>query len=184
LDPFSLDRNVGFAFGLMNLRRYEDAVQQLNSTLELDPTYATAQRLLAQTFELKGQHAEAVSLYLGWLDQVLVPERAPQARADLEAAYAHSGWRGFWRRELALAEAEADSPGTIWKPQYARYSGPLFVAERHARLGDRAIAVALLEKAYDARHHLVASLAVNPVFDSVRSEPRFQALVRRTGQTP
>jgi len=184
LDPFSPDRNVGLAYCLKSLRRYDEAIEWLRSALELDPAYATAHYWLAQTLDLKGDHDGALSAYLVWLDEVVVPQRASRARADLESAYARSGWRGFWRRELELADEEAAHPGTIWKPPYTRYAGAFYMAQRHARLGETNAALAFLEKAYEARHHLMVSLNVDPIFDGMRTDPRFRQLVRRTGLSP
>src|SRR4029434_6019689 len=53
LDPFSLDRNVALGYGLRNVRRYDAAIEQFRKTLELEPTYSTAQFLLADTYALK-----------------------------------------------------------------------------------------------------------------------------------
>ena len=125
-----------------------------------------------------------MSAYLTWLDQVSLLQRAPLARAALEKAYARFAWDGFWRRELRLAEEEAARPGTIWKPPYTRYAGAFYMAQRHARLGETNAALAFLEKAYEARHHLMVSLNVDPIFDGMRTDPRFRQLVRRTGLSP
>jgi TolB-like protein/DNA-binding winged helix-turn-helix (wHTH) protein len=184
LDPFSLDRNVALGYGLRNVRRYDAAIEQFRKTLELEPTYSTAQFLLADTYALKGSYAVAVTEYLNWLDQVLVRERAPTARTALERAYARSGWLGFWRRELELAEEEVHRPGSVYKAPYRRYSGPFSMARRYARLGDHNQAVSALEKAYEARLHSMASLKVEPSFDGLRQDPRFRDLVRRIGLTP
>jgi TolB-like protein/DNA-binding winged helix-turn-helix (wHTH) protein len=184
LDPLSPDRRVGLAYGLMNVRRYDEAIEHLRSMLELDPGLAAAKYYLSLTLSLKGERGAAVSAYLDWIDLTVRPERAPQVRAELESIYARSGWQAFWERELALSEEAVAHPGTVWKPQYARYAGPVFMAVRYARLGRTETALALLESACAARQHLVVSLNSNPSWDQIRDEPRFQALVRRVGLAP
>jgi hypothetical protein len=54
----------------------------------------------------------------------------------------------------------------------------------HAGLGDKAEALAWLEKAYDDRSFFLVSLNVDPRFDHLRAEPRFRALVQRIGLGP
>jgi len=179
LDPFSPDRRIGLAYGLMNVRRYDEAIEELRSLLELDPGIAAAKYYLSLTLSLKGERGPAVSAYLDWIDLTVRPERAPQARAELESAYARSGWQAFWQRELTLSEEGVAHPGAVWKPQYARYAGPVFMALRYARVGHRDAALTLLESACEARQHLVLSLNSNPSWDEIRNEPRFQALLRR-----
>jgi hypothetical protein len=88
---------------------------------------------------------------------------------------------GFCREELAIAREEVDRPGTVWKPPYGRYAGPAFMALRHTRLGQREIAMQFLERAFESRHHLIASLNVNPLWDELRTDRRFEDLVRRIG---
>jgi len=168
----------------MNVRRYDEAIAQLRSTLELEPSYAMAQFWLGNLLELKGDAGGAVAAYLACFGEVLLPERVPRDRAALATAYARSGWPAFWQRELGLAEEESRSPGTVYKTEYARFGGTTFMALRHARLGHRDITLSLLERAYEERQHMVASLNSNPMWDGLRAEPRFKALIRRIGLEP
>jgi len=135
LDPFSLDRNVGFGYALLNVHRDAAAIQQFLKTLELDSSYATTQLWLAEAYGYSGSYDLSVHEYLKWLDKSLVIGRASTARTSLERAYARSGWLGFWQEELALAEEEADRPGTVWRAPYGRYCGPYYMARRYARIG-------------------------------------------------
>ena len=61
------------------------------------------------------------------------------------------------------------------------YLGPGVIASWYAWLGERDRAFALLEKAYAERDADLVSLKVDPVWDNLRSDPRFQDLVRRVG---
>ncbi len=179
LDPFHLDRNVAVGFGLYHLRGYDEAIAQFRRTLELDPNWATARLWLAESYAAQGSEIQAVNEYVEWLRQVLVPDRMAQATASLADAYRRSGWRSFWERELELAQEETRRPGSVWRSFQNQYCGPYYMARRYARLGDRERAIAALEAAYEQRHHLMVFLKIERVFDGLRSDARFQDLVRR-----
>jgi serine/threonine-protein kinase len=60
-----------------------------------------------------------------------------------------------------------------------RYLAPVDIALIHAALGDRDRAFQWLETGYEDRHDWVVSLKVDPMYDSLRSDPRFQDLLQR-----
>lgn len=180
LEPFSPDRNVQVGFCLLTVGLYDEAIARLRAALELDPHYATAQLWIAEAYAYKSEHDAAVAEYLKWLDGSLRPARAAGARTALESAYARGGWLGFWRAELALAEEDAARPGSVWKPPYHRYTGVWSMARRYARLGERRHALLALEHAYQARHHMMAILPFEPLFEGLRQHAQFQALLRET----
>ena len=62
-----------------------------------------------------------------------------------------------------------------------KYVSPYFIAGIYAALGERDHAFAWLEKAYQDRHPFMTLIGAEPVFDSLRSDPRFADLVRRIG---
>ncbi len=62
--------------------------------------------------------------------------------------------------------------------------GAYEIAEIHAALGERDRALEWLEKAYEKRDLSLVNLRVTPKFDVLRSNPRFQDLLRRVGFTP
>jgi len=181
--PFHLGQNVGLRFALYHLRRYDEAIDQLLRTLELDPTWSLARFWLAESYGATGRDDDAVREYLTWLRLVLVPHQVPAATSALAAAYERSGRDGFWRKELDLAEREDRQPGTLWQLPYGTRM-EYFMARRYARLGDRDRAIAALEAAYDKRSLVLVFLNVEPLFDSLRSDLRFQDLVRRVGLKP
>ena len=181
LSPYWMDNNVALGHLLLRVGRYEEASQQLRRTLELDDSYSTARLWLAESYAYQGAREAAVAEYLSWLDRALLPSRAAQSRARLEQAYARSGWLGFWRSELELAEEEARRPETVWRTPYGRYCGPIFMARRYGRLGAWSRVLTELERAYESRHHLMMFLEREPYFDGLRQEPRFRDLVRRVG---
>ena len=88
----------------------------------------------------------------------------------LEQMYASDGAEGYWRwRLLDLQRAAEDG-----------YVGPSEFAKVYAELGDADTAIEWLERAYEA-HDGVEMLEAWPGYDSLRGEPRFEALVSRMG---
>jgi tetratricopeptide (TPR) repeat protein len=171
LEPFHMDHNVAAGFGLYHSRRYDQAIVQFRRTLELDPNWGSARFWLAETYATMHDESAAVTEYLEWLRQAFVPDQVAPATASLKHAYTRSGWRAFWTRELELHER-----GSF---RASQFPNPYFMARRYARLGDRERAMAALEAAYTQRHHLMVFLKIERVFDSLRSDARFQDLVRR-----
>jgi Tfp pilus assembly protein PilF len=180
LDPFSTDRNVQVGFALLVAGRYQAAIADFRRALEIDPHYMTAQLWLAEAYSYLDDRDTAVGEYLNWLDETLRPERASAARATLQLAYRGGGWSNFWRGELELAEAEVGHPGSVWIQPYTRYTGPWFMARRYARLGEWDRALDALDAAYTARHHLMATLTLEPLFTALRPTARFRELQRKT----
>ena len=72
-----------------------------------------------------------------------------------------------------LAELEAPSKPSLAPPEY--------IAGIYLSLGEKEQALAWLERAYEARGDYLVFVKVDPLWDSLRSEPRFQDLMRRIG---
>lgn len=181
LDPFSPDRHTQVAFSLIMVGRYEAATAVLHRSLELDPHYLVAQMWLAEAHGYLGQRDTAVAEYLKWLDGALRPKHAAKARTVLQQAYSTGGWAAFWSAELHFAEEENSDQGTVWVQPYTRFAGPWFMARRYARLGEWDRALDALDRAYAARHHLMATLPLDPLFVPLHSRERFRELLRKTG---
>jgi TolB-like protein/DNA-binding winged helix-turn-helix (wHTH) protein len=180
LDPFSHDRHVQVGWVLMVGGQYARAVDEFRRALQLNMRYPGAHLWLAETYAYMGDHDQAVFEYLRWIETAVRTDRATAMGAALQRAYAERKWDGFWRAELAWAEADAAQPGAVWAPPYTRYQGAWFMARRYARLGRRDRALDALERSYRERHHLVATLAVDPLFNDLRADPRFLNLLRLT----
>jgi hypothetical protein len=91
--------------------------------------------------------------------------------AQLKEAFAKSGAQGYWRRKLENYKETAKS----------NYVEPVLAAQACARIGDKECAFEWLEKGFAERDDLMINLKVEPVLDSLHSDPRFQDLVRRVG---
>jgi DNA-binding winged helix-turn-helix (wHTH) protein/tetratricopeptide (TPR) repeat protein len=178
-DPLNLDHQVGYAFALRNLRRFDEAAASLRATLESDRTWTPARFWLAYTEADRGQHDAAVAEYLAFLHDAIVPPRVAAITDELRRTYERLGWTAFWQSELALAEADNRSPGSVWQTAASYHSGPFSMARRYARLGNTTAVVEWLERSFDYRHHLMIFIGFEPLFDALRAEPRFRALQAR-----
>jgi serine/threonine protein kinase len=172
LEPTSVLFNRNVALNLYFARRYDEAIEQSRKTLELDPNMATAYSWLGMSYEQKGLYDQAVEAYLKRRD---VSGDDPEKVKSLREAYATSGWKGFWRRELDLAKERAKQMNV---PPYA-------FAEIYVRLGDQEQSFAWLEKTFeDEPGWGITTLNADPRWDGLRSDPRYADLVRRMGLEP
>ncbi|MGE3885046.1 MAG: winged helix-turn-helix domain-containing tetratricopeptide repeat protein [Vicinamibacterales bacterium] len=161
LDPLSLIVNANLTRALYWARRYDEAIVQARSTLELDPGFGVALFWLEGSLRHKGLFEEAVHLR----QSVSGPEQADAIARTFQRA-------GF--RALLRDCGEA----------YTK-SGRLETAARcYAQMGERDTAIALLEDCFRRRCSDVVSLNVEPDFDGLRGDPRFQQLVRTVGPAP
>jgi TolB-like protein/Flp pilus assembly protein TadD len=168
LDPLSLA--VGASGGLTAYfaRDYGDAVNGLERTLDLDADFAIARFFLGHAYTELSKYDEAIRA----LEAVTrLPTRSPEMVAGLGYACARAGHVD--RAQAALGELAAMAE--------SRYVSPSLPAQIHAGLKDTAAALQWLERAYEGRAADLAWLGVRPVFDGLRSEPRFLALCGKIG---
>jgi tetratricopeptide (TPR) repeat protein len=181
LDPLSPQIGVSVALRFSDARRYDEAISQLQKALPLFPEFPNAYWRLGDFYEAKGSYEEAIT---AWEKATLLggtrtyrahPMTArPQDVAALRHAYAKGGIRGYYL--WALEGLKEDSK--------SRYVRPYQFAQLYARLGEWNQATAWLERAYQERDYPLTYLQVDPAFDGLRSDPRFQGLLRRMNFPP
>ena len=165
LDPVSLITNTNEGWILFSARQYEQAIQKLLVTIEMDPNFANAHYKLALVYEVKGMYKEAVEENLK--SEALTGTNS-QAVEKLRAAYASSGWKGFCREKLQqLKNSSRD------------YVSPKEVVLTYLQLHDTEQTFKWLEEAYKERTEPLLYLKVDPRLDTLRSDPRFESLLRR-----
>jgi tetratricopeptide (TPR) repeat protein len=171
LDPLSLitQTQVGWMYGLAG--RDEEAIAQYLKVLAVDPNYPWALRQLGGSYLNKGRLKEAV----GVLERAVVASKDnPAMLGALGEAYAQAGRRVEAKRLLARIERMSTE----------RYVSPVASAYVCLGLGDTDCYFRYLDKAFEERSNYVAYLSVAPSprrYPAVRSDPRFQELVRRLG---
>jgi TolB-like protein/DNA-binding winged helix-turn-helix (wHTH) protein/Tfp pilus assembly protein PilF len=155
LDPLSLIVNANLTRALYWARRYDEAIAQARRTLELDPGFGVALFWLEGALRHKGLLDEAVALR----QSVATPEQAQKIALMFE----HAGFQALLRES-----------GERFKK-----IGMLETAARcYAQVGDVDEAISLLEACAERRCSNVVSINVEPDFDMLRSNPRFQKLQR------
>lgn len=156
------------AAALYDARRYEEALVECQPVAELDPSFVVPMWLGAWIQAALGNNEVAVRSAEKAVD---LARRQSFYLVILAQAYACAGRRTdaeAIRRELAdRAERE--------------YVSPLLSAQIGAALGDVHATLEWLERAVDTRAALVSRVAVDPLFDGVRADPRFPALLDRLG---
>ena len=171
LDPLSAEISSFTGWWLYLARRYDEAAAQLHKCLDLDPEYAMCQELLGRTYVEQGRFSDALAAEAKALK--IDPGRI-WAAADSARAHALSGRQAEAQRGLD------DLLALSKRSQVPKYS----LATVYAALGDKSRALDMLEQAYAERSFFFDFLKSDPEMDSLRSEPRFQELVRRMNFPP
>jgi len=165
LDPLSLA--IATDLGLLSYyqRDYEAAAQYLRAALAMDPNFHQGSLALGLTYLQQGEHAEAVEV-LRTADQAV--GGAPPTMAALGFASALAGRTGEAR---ALLDGLLAASKEHYIPSY-------YIAAIHLGLGDHDHAFEWFDRACQERCSLLGTLKVDPVFDPLRADPRFAALMR------
>ncbi len=171
LDPLSvvISTDVGKVYLLA--RRYDEAVAQFHRALEMDPQFAVAHGLLALTLSFQGKHEEAIA-------QI-------QQIGNIDSNPMHLGWQGYvcgragrkTEAENALKQLDLLARRIEVSPHW-----PTLV---YLGLEQKDAAFAELEKAFQEKAVAGAiPLKANPIFDPLRSDPRYADLLRRAHFAP
>jgi adenylate cyclase len=165
LDPLNSFFQAALAYFLYHARRYDDAIVQIKKTLELDPASTLGLHLLGCCLLWKGDTAGAIAEF----QQSKIMVTGAWYQGLLGYAYAISGERP--KAEQILRELE--------EMERRQYVNSTAFADIHLGLGEKEKALNWLEKSYQDQESACWYLKVDPIYDSVRNEPRFQALVQR-----
>src|ERR1700730_404542 len=166
LDPLSVIINSDLAWTYASAHRLDEAEAQARKTLEIDPRFFLAHYYLGGVRQAKGQLPEAISEFRQAFDL----NGDFYSLAMLGQAYARAGNKAEAQKVLARLNEEAKS----------RHVAPYAWALLYLGLGDKNRALDELETAYqrgDTNYLFV--LKVDPSFDDLRGQPRFEALVQK-----
>jgi serine/threonine-protein kinase len=171
LDPLSTVARHGVAWVHLFARRYDEAIETLRKGLELHPTSTSLQSDYADALQRGGftkESEKADKRYYAMCCETSDAEyeNLPHVRFR---RYLASGERG--KALELLRDIERRNPSAAVS----------FLASRYVQLGDKDQALRMLEQAAERRLGHVNLIKVNPGLDALRSEPRFQALLKQVG---
>jgi TolB-like protein/DNA-binding winged helix-turn-helix (wHTH) protein/Flp pilus assembly protein TadD len=166
LDPLSIIINADLAELLVLAHYYDESIRQSRKTIEMDPTFALAHNQLGQAYLQKRMPDEAI---MELQKAVQLSAGSPTCIANLARACAISGKKSEAIKLLS----------DLKKSSKANYSHASEIAVIYAALDDKTQAMSWLEKGYEERFN--PGVLLRPGFDPLRSDPRFQELVRRIG---
>jgi tetratricopeptide (TPR) repeat protein len=165
-DPLSLIIHADLAELLILAHFYDEAIEESRKTIEMDLNFALAHLQLGQAYLQKKEFAAAIPELQ---KAVELSGRSPVSVANLARAYAASGKKSEAVKLLNELQKKS-SPG---------FSHASEIAVVYASLGDVDPAISWLEKGYEERFN--PGVLLRPGLDPLRSDPRFQEILRRVG---
>jgi TolB-like protein/DNA-binding winged helix-turn-helix (wHTH) protein len=181
LDPFSVFTMDLSEWAFYLDRHYELALEKSQRNAELAPEYPFSHYDLGQIYEWTGRKREAIEEYMKAQE---IFGLSPNRLAELRTVYQQSGEKAYWRMTLEFCQEASKlqrkfvTPSGYGNCDYVNY---LYLALFHVRLGELDAAFQSLETAYNKHEAELIYLKVDPQWDNVRSDPRFQSLLRRIG---
>lgn len=165
LDPVFAQVNFILSQSLYEARRYDEAISQLRKTLDLEPRFWPAHLYLGKTLAAQGHYQAAI-------------EELKKAGNFTSEPYAMIGYLyGRMGRTADAHKVIADLQDQLKKG----YVAPTNFVTVYIGLSDKDQAFAWLEKGFQQRDFWITFLKGEPIFDPLRSDPRFQDFVRRVG---
>ncbi|MGA9769558.1 MAG: tetratricopeptide repeat protein [Blastocatellia bacterium] len=164
-DPLSPVININIGGFLYYSRRYDQAIEQFGKMAEIDPCFSWNHTWTGLAYMEKGDYTRAIAEFQ--------QEKKPweQGVWGLGMTYARSGKQNEARRILSRFQEFT----------HQRYVSPSAFILIYTALGEKDLAFAWLERAYEARDFDLGVLKVDPKLDPLRSDPRFTDLLRRVG---
>lgn len=178
LDPLSLSIATGLGRALFWARRYDESISRLQATIPRDPNYADTYWSLGLAYEQKRMHADAISAFQRAVELSRSSEFAegkPEMMAVLAYAYGQAG-------KLSEARSMLDQLKRTSTPEH--YVSPYAVSLIYIALNDKDAAFQSLGQAFQERDENFVHLRVDPRLDPIRSDVRFQQLLKQINLAP
>ena len=163
LDPLSNLTNFNYAQTFIFAGRYDEAETQIQKNLKMDPGFGLFRVQLATLYRLRGNYAAAVEESAKASEQQNYPESARLKREG----FAKGGWPGYLRAIVTELEQSKRNP-------YA-------LATAYVELGEKDKAFVALEAVYNSHSNFVGYFKIDPQLNPLRDDPRFKALLKKSG---
>jgi TolB-like protein/DNA-binding winged helix-turn-helix (wHTH) protein len=177
LDPFSPMQHANASYVFLAARQYDQAIKEGRRAVEIDPGFPPGHLNLASALQANGMEEEGFTEWLRYLslsgDAALAEELESAAKKDFGQS---DPWQKFAQIFLRYYLQKSKSKT---QPAWA-----INIAWAYTYLGDKDKAIEWLDRAYQERSMELYALAVDPSVDPLRSDPRFQDLLRRIGLPP
>jgi serine/threonine-protein kinase len=171
LDPFSLTINTALGMALAEGGREDLAIERLHETVEMDPSFSYVHFQLGRTYLRTHAFADAIAEFE---KAAALSPTMPRYASALAHAYGRAGKSAEALGILEQLERGSPAPTPSW----------IDIAIARSGLGQNDQAFAALEKALEHREWRLVRIQVEPMFDPLRTDPRFAALLRRIGLPP
>ncbi len=170
LDPLSLIIATDHGSILYFSRQYDRAIEQFNSVLEMDPNFQRA-RVVMDAYTQKGRYAEALAILDEWGGTAGDGPGRWAMWSKYAYIYGQSGQKDKARAELKKLEVA----------NRTQQVDPEAMMLANLGTGNNQAALDWLEKAYAQHSNIMTTIKVEPAFDPLRGDPRFQELLQRVG---
>jgi TolB-like protein/tetratricopeptide (TPR) repeat protein/predicted Ser/Thr protein kinase len=172
LDPLSPIIGVNQGEVYHSDRQFDKAIEIYKKIIADNPTFGSAHSGLARTYWAQRKYPQAIEEWKT-AAQLTGDKNTTDFAAALDAGFRSGGWPGALRRgiEVSLAQRKANNG----------YVSPYGIAQLYAGLGDKNHSFEWLNTAFQEHDFWLLALPTDPLFDSLRSDPRYAELVRKIG---
>jgi len=169
LDPLSLPINANAGYPDYFTHNYPPAIKAFRRALEMDRSYPYVHEDLMLAYEQTGEVSDAMNEGV----RLLELSGDPVLARKVSEAFHVGG------REAAL-QTWLDA---LLQRSKSRYVSPVAIAQIYSRLGNKDKAIEWLQKAVSAKSQQLVYIKTEPLYDSLRADPRFRELLKKVGLT-
>jgi serine/threonine-protein kinase len=168
LDPDDGLIQALYGLELMYERRFEFAVERMEDALRVTPNDPIALATLRTAYHMTGQHQQAIDIWR----RSYTAQGHPDRLVALERGWEEGGYSAALRSVAEFMQEQSEQ---------GLYVTPYQIGTLYTRAGEEERALDFLEQAYEAQDPNVPHLSIDPIFDFMRENPRFVALIERLG---
>lgn len=176
IDPASIAHQYTRGRYLYKARHYDEAILQLKRIVEADENFVNAYGMLHQAYEKKGDYAAAFDSFMG-----MIKRREPENIEFYQKIYEEAGWQEVRRKFIEIRKYKSSSANEGNSKDGNSGAWNFGLALVSAEAGEKEQAFEFLYKAVEDRPYQMLELNIEPSFDSLRDDPRFDDLLRRVG---